>query len=208
VQTLPTGQVQVTVEMMQEERELIKDAFLVSLFQILTESPQMTATEVIERTNEKGILLAPTVGRQQSEYLGPMIDRELSLLAEMRLLEPMPPAIREARGEYHVNYTSPLARAQRAQEVAGMSRTLEMTLNIVNTTQDPEPLDNFDFDTIVRDTATIQGVAESWMADPKMVQAKRDKRARRRCRRRQMQIQGCKPSNRWPQGYMKAKAVT
>jgi hypothetical protein len=106
-------------EMMQEERELINDAFLVTLFQILTESPQMTATEVIERTNEKGILLAPTVGRQQSEYLGPMIDRELSLLAEMRLLEPMPPAIREARGEYHVNYTSPLARAQRAQEVAG-----------------------------------------------------------------------------------------
>lgn len=43
---------------------------LVTLFQILTETPQMTAAEVVERTNEKGILLAPTVGRQQSEYLG------------------------------------------------------------------------------------------------------------------------------------------
>ena len=47
---------------MDEERSLINDAFLVSLFQILTETPNMSATEVIERTNEKGILLAPTVG--------------------------------------------------------------------------------------------------------------------------------------------------
>jgi hypothetical protein len=68
---LPTGQIQVTKEMMDEERSLINDAFLVTLFQILTETPTMTATEVIERTNEKGILIAPTVGRQQSEYLGP-----------------------------------------------------------------------------------------------------------------------------------------
>ena len=45
--------------------------------------PQMTATEVIERTNEKGILLAPTIGRQQSEYLGPMIERELDRIAHV-----------------------------------------------------------------------------------------------------------------------------
>src|SRR5262249_23636017 len=73
IQVLPTGNIQINEKMMLEERGIINDAFLVALFQILTDSPQMTATEVIERTNEKGILLAPTIGRQQSEYLGPMI---------------------------------------------------------------------------------------------------------------------------------------
>jgi hypothetical protein len=42
--------------MMLEEQALIKDTFLVSIFQILSENPEMTATEVMERTREKGIL--------------------------------------------------------------------------------------------------------------------------------------------------------
>lgn len=185
--TIPVGNINVSKEMMDEERVLINDAFLVSLFQILTESPSMTATEVVERTNEKGILLAPTVGRQQSEYLGPLIDRELDILAELGQLPPMPDIIREARGEYNVNYTSPLARAMRAQEVAGFSRVMEMTLGIVNITQDPSPLDNFDFDTAVRDSATIQAVPESWMADPRMIQAKRQQRAQQAAEQQQIQ---------------------
>src|ERR1035437_262660 len=52
---LPSGQIQITEKMMDMEVAIIKDAFLVLLFQIMTETPQMTATEVIERTNEKGI---------------------------------------------------------------------------------------------------------------------------------------------------------
>jgi len=184
---LPSGNIQITLEMMQEEQKLINDAFLVSLFQIMTESPQMSATEVIERTNEKGILLAPTVGRQQSEYLGPLIDRELDLLAEMGELEPMPPLLREARGEYHVNYTSPLARAMRAQEVAGFQRTIQGSLEIVKVTGDVSIFDNFDFDTATRDTAEIQAVPETWMADPAAIDAKR--KARAQAQQRQEAIQ-------------------
>lgn len=187
IDVLPTGEIQVTQEMMAEERNLINDAFLVTLFQILTESPQMSATEVVERTNEKGILLAPTVGGQQSEYLGPMIDRELDLMSELGLLAPMPDSIREARGDYNVNYTSPLARAARAQEAAGAIRTLEIVTNVVNITQDPSPLDAFDFDTMIPDIASIQAVPESWMADPKAVAAKRQARAE--AQQAQQQIQ-------------------
>lgn len=187
VDILPTGNIQINKEMMDEERSLINDAFLVSLFQILMETPQMSATEVIERTNEKGILLAPTIGRQQSEYLGPLIDRELNLMSELGLLPPLPPILQEAQGDYHVNYTSPLARAQRAQEVAGVMRTIEMATNIVQVTQDPEPLDAFDFDVIIPDVAMIQGTPESWMADPQKVAAKRAARAQ--AQQQQQQIQ-------------------
>lgn len=183
---LPTGEIQITKEMMDEERALINDAFLVTLFQILTETPTMTATEVIERTNEKGILIAPTVGRQQSEYLGPMIHRELDLLVAMRKLPPPPPVIRD-HGRYNVVYTSPLARAQRAQDVAGLQRTIQATLEVVNATQDPSPLDVFNFDVATRDTAMIQAVPEHWLNDDETIAKKRQARAKAQQQAQQIQ---------------------
>ncbi|MGY4614774.1 hypothetical protein ACVWZ4_000001, partial [Bradyrhizobium sp. USDA 4472] len=107
--TLPTGDIQIAKEMMLEEKAIIDDMFLVSLFKVLSEHPNMTATQVIELVNEKGILIAPTLGRQETEYLGPMIEREVDVLNSLGLLPPMPPELREARGEYQVVYTSPLA---------------------------------------------------------------------------------------------------
>jgi len=187
VHALPTGSIQISKEMMAEEKSLINDAFLVSLFQILTESPTMTATEVVERTNEKGILIAPTAGRQQSEYLGTMIHRELDLMAQLRLLPPMPPALRKAKGSYAVEYTSPLARAQRSQEIAGFNRTLENVMEIVNATQDPAILDNFSFDRAVPEIAEIQAVPVKWMATTKELQAKRQQRAEQQQKAAQIQ---------------------
>ncbi|MDE2020401.1 MAG: head-tail connector protein [Patescibacteria group bacterium] len=187
IQVLPAGNIQVTKEMMDEERALINDAFFVSLFQILTESPQMTATEVIERVNEKGILLAPTIGRQMSEYLGPMIDRELDLLSQMGLLDPMPPALAELKGDYHVVYTSPLARAQRAQEVSGALRTLETVKELVAITGDPSLLDPFNFDTMIPDMARIQATPEAWLAGADEIAQKRQARAKQQAAQQQIQ---------------------
>lgn len=201
VHVLPTGQIQITKEMMDEEKSLINDAFLVSLFQILEETPQMTATEVIERVNEKGILLAPTIGRQQAEYFGPHIHRELDLLANLRLLPPMPPRLREARGEYSVVYTSPLAKAMKAQEVAGFSRSIEMTISLVNATQDPSLLDVYDLDTADRAIAEIQGTPESWMATQDQMNSKRQARAQAQAKQQQIQAAPAAAA------MMKARAV-
>lgn len=187
VQVLPTGNIQISEEMMGVERGIVNDAFLVSLFQILEETPQMSATEVIERVNEKGILIAPTMGRQQSEYLGPMIDRELDLLADMGLLAPMPPRLREAQGAYSVVYTSPLSRAARSQETAGFLRTIESVKELVNITQDPSLLDPFNFDTAIPEIAEQQAVPESWMASPAQVEQKRANRAQQQQIQQQIQ---------------------
>jgi len=184
---LPNGEIQITKEMMDEERNLINDAFLVTLFQILTETPTMTATEVIERTNEKGILLAPTVGRQDSEYKGPLIDRELDLLSQMGELEPMPGALKEAKGQYQIVHTSPLAKAARAQEAAGFMRTVEKAAEWANMTQDASIMDPFDFQTAIPSIAEIQSVPESWMASPEMMQQKAQKRAQQQQVQNQIQ---------------------
>lgn len=177
VHTLPVGNIAIGKELMDDERAVINDAFLVTLFQILVETPEMTATEVLERTREKGILLAPTIGRQQSEYLGPLIDRELDLLARQGLLPPQPPELLEARGEYRVEYDSPLSRAQRAEEAAGLARSVEFALNVVNATQNPEPLDHYDWDVVIPELAEIQAVPARWMRDRNAVQAIRESRA-------------------------------
>lgn len=169
---LPGGSVQIGLEMMQEEDQLIDSAFLVDLFKLLLDDPKIfTATQVTEMIAQRGILISPTVGRQQSEYLGPLIDRELDLGADMGLFLPMPPELIEAKGDYSVVYTSPLARAARAEEVAGLQRSLERALNVVNITQNPAPLDHFDWDTIIPEAAEIDGVPTRWMRDPRMIDA-------------------------------------
>lgn len=178
VQALPAGNIQVTKEMMDEERAIIEGVFLTDLFKVLLGDPKIfTATQIVEMMSQRGILIAPTVGRQQSEYLGPMIDRELDLLQNMGVLPQMPPVLKEALGDYQVIYTSPLSRDMRAQEVAGFNRSLETALSIVNATQDPAPLDTFDFDVIMPEVNKINGMPESWSASDDKVAAKRQARA-------------------------------
>jgi len=177
VQTLPVGRVDIGKDLMDDERETINDFFLVTLFQILTDTPTMTATEVIERTKEKGILLAPTVGRQQSEYLGPLIERELDVLSQQRLLAPMPGVLLEAQGDYTVEYDSPLSRAQRAEEAGGLMRSVETALTIVNTTKDPAPLDHFNWDVVIPEISAIHGVPPKWLRSAQEIQAIREGRS-------------------------------
>lgn len=163
VQPLPTGNVQAGKEMMDEERSLINDTFLVSLFQILTESPEMTATEVMERVREKGILLAPTIGRQNSEYLGPMIHRELDLLAKQGMLPQMPPLLKAAKGEYKIVYDSPIVRTQKSEFAAGAMRTIEQLMTVAQNTQNPALLDYINWDEAAPQMAAIYGTPNSWI---------------------------------------------
>ena len=188
VHTLPTGDIQISKEMMGEERSIIDDVFLVSLFKVLSEHPNMTATQVIELVNEKGMLVAPTLGRQHTEYVGGLVERELDLMSEMRMFTlPMPPRLREAMGAYEVTDTSPLAMAARANNAAGFIRTVESVKELVNITQDMSLLDPFDFPVAIPEIAQIQNVPERWMADPQKQQAKAKSRAQAQQRQEQIQ---------------------
>jgi Bacteriophage head to tail connecting protein len=177
IHALPVGNIQAGEKMMEIEINAINDAFLVTLFQILTETPQMTATEVLERTREKGMLLSPTAGRQQSEALGPMIERELDLLMQQRLLPPMPPALRQGGGLYQVQYNSPMSRAQRAEEGSGFMRWAETGLKFALETQNPAAVDWIDVDTAMPELADIMGVPFRWVSSADKVMAARQQRA-------------------------------
>ena len=187
VHVLPSGEIQVGEEAMTLEANIIKDAFLVSLFQILVETPTMTATEVMERTVEKGILLAPTVGRQGPDYVAHHIDRELDILIAQHLLPPMPPRLAEAEGEYKVVWKSPLARAARAAHASGFMRTVQMGNEIAAATGDASVFDPLDMDAGMRMVAEVNNVPESVMASDEAIAQKRQ--SRQNAQKRQEQIQ-------------------
>jgi len=157
IQPLQTGaRVDINEQKMEQRREAIDNAFLVTLFQILIETPRMTATEALIRAQEKGMLLTPTMGRQQSEALGPLIERELDLLMTNGILPPLPPALVEAEGEYEIVYDSPMSRMQRAEELVGVQRTMELLTPFAQI--DPSVMDVFDPDALAQLTAEVSGV--------------------------------------------------
>jgi len=177
IQELPVGNLAAGQELMDMERTVINEAFLVSLFQILVDSPQMTATEVLERAREKGALLSPTMGRQQSEALGPMIEREIDLLSRQGLLPDMPPLLVEAEGEFSIEYDSPLSRAQKAEEASGLFRTIEFATQFSNVTGDPSPFDHIDIDEAMPAIMGINAVPERWKRGEKDIESVRQQRA-------------------------------
>lgn len=177
VHALPVGDLSLAKEMMETEARVINDAFLVTLFQILVDTPQMTATEVLERAREKGALLSPTMGRQQSEFLGPMQERELDVLAQQNLLPPMPDIVRQANAEYDTMYDSPLSRAQRAENASGLMNYVNWLRDVIAVTQDPSPLDYINWDMAAPDLALIQAVPTKWLRDAEGVAAIRAARA-------------------------------
>lgn len=187
VQAMPVGNVNIGKEFMDDERALINDSFLVTLFQILVETPEMTATEVLERTREKGILLAPTIGRQQSEYLGPMIEREIDILSRQGRLPPQPQILREAKGEFKIVYDSPLTRTQKAEWAAGAMRTVEQLLNVANVMQDPSLLDYINWDVAAPQLADINGTPSTWINAPEIIQKKRQARAQQMQQQQQIE---------------------
>ena len=127
VQAFDSGaKMTIGLEMVQDSRAVINDAFFVTLFQILVENPRMTATEALLRAQEKGELLGPPLGRQQTAYLSPLVERELDILFQIPgILDDMPPELAESGGMVEVKYTSPLNRLQRASESTGIMQTFE-----------------------------------------------------------------------------------
>lgn len=161
----PQGDPRFSLELQDQRRQAINRSFLVTLFQILVETPEMTATEALLRAQEKGALLAPTMGRQQSEFSGTIIEREIDILWHAGVIEavcgPMP---EELGGALDVEYDSPLTRAQRSEEAVGTMRTLESVGSIAQ--YDETVLDEINYGRAFRIIADANGAPLKIMNTP------------------------------------------
>lgn len=137
---LSGARVDLTVDKQQYYRSIIRDEFLVNLFQILVETPRMTATEALIRAQEKGALLGGIKGRLESELLGPLTLRELEVMADSGMLDDLPQPAQVK--DFDIRYDSPLSRMIESEKVVGVQRTIEMATQIAQ--YDPTVFDWLD----------------------------------------------------------------
>jgi len=140
------------LNMEEQRRAAIRDAFYVN--QLMMQSgPQMTATEVVQRNEEKMRLLGPVLGRLQSELLRPMIDRVFAILLRNKMFRPAPDFL--AGQDIQIEYVSPLAKAQKTSELQSIMRAIEIFGSLSNVTP---VFDYVNMDNLVTHLADIIGV--------------------------------------------------
>lgn len=146
-------------------RERIRRAYLNHLLQISSD-PRMTATQVIELTQQTMVVLNPIVTRQHGEFLQPIVARVLGIAYRSGWLPPLPASLegQALRAEYE----SPIARQQRAADAKGVAQTLELTAPLGQI--DPNVYDNLDTDLAFRGVADIVGTPKTMLRSTRDVE--------------------------------------
>jgi hypothetical protein len=149
------------------------------------DGPAMTATEVHVRVGMIRQLLGPVYGRLQSEYLQPFVERCFGLAFRAGVLGTPPETLRNR--EFHVRYISPLARAQRLEDVNAMDRVEAGILQKAQAL--PDLLDVYDFEEAEHLRAQYLGVPGRVMRTDKVVADIRKQRADQQAQQQQAQQQ-------------------
>lgn len=171
------------LEMENQRRDMIYAAFFRNVLQLPFDAPQMTATEVLERKQEFIRTLGPTFGRLESDYTAPIVERTFNMLLRRNLF-PEPPEVLQGR-DIRFEYQSPVHKARRMVEAAGLMQTIEQLAPMIQA--DPSMLDHFDTDAIARDVPEANGVPAKWLRSRDVVEATRRQRVEEQAQTQAMQ---------------------
>lgn len=125
------------------------------------DGPAMTATEVHVRVQLIRQALGPMIGRWESS-LRALVDRCFGIALRAGILGAPPDSLRGRN--FPVKFFSPLARAQRLEEITSMDR-IETTM-MQEMQVDPTVIDNYDFDEAMRLRHLYLGVPKSTLRTP------------------------------------------
>lgn len=167
------GDIGLGLEMMNQRREQILRSFFLDSMKLQKENKEMTAYETAQRTEENMRAMSPMVGRLQSEGLGPMIERIISILGRQRLLPPAPVEIQEM--DYQIEYISPVTRALKMSQLSGITRWIQTTGPLIQ--MKPEMLDKVDTDGIMEFGADLLDVPQRLVVSDAEVGKIRQQRA-------------------------------
>jgi len=159
-------------QQLEQRRQAIRAAFYVDQL-ILGQGPQMTATEVIQRTEEKMRLLGPVLGRLQAELLQPLINRVFAILARQKQFDAAPPMLRD--GSIDIEYVSPLAKAQRSGDVQGILQMIEFLMPLMQL--DQGIADYLDMDGLAKHIIKVTGTPAAVVRGEGEVSGIREQRA-------------------------------
>jgi hypothetical protein len=146
-------------------RAAIRKAFyvdqLVELMRV-TDSKPMTAYEVSQKVNILQKVLGPVYGRWQSEFGVPFIRRHFNLMLRRGAFSTPPDILLEMGGKIKVQFESPLAKAQRMEEVRSIIDYLTYIAPVAESqfkyTGKADVLDPLDFDKVAELLGHVMGV--------------------------------------------------
>lgn len=168
---LPTANPNIGLDFVELLRASIRTIFFVDQLQFAG-GAQMTATEVLQRTEEKLRLMGPVLGRVQTEFLGPVLDRVFGILFRQGKFGQAPESLPE---EFEFEYTSQVTQAQRQSEANGFLRGVEVVAPLLQI--NPQLLtDNVDANKTIRDTFEMFGVSPDKFNEEKEVDTIQDQR--------------------------------
>ena len=151
---------------------------------VISENRNMTATEVVQRQEEKMRILGPVLGRLQSELLSPLIIRIFNILLRNGLFLPAPEILRSQ--ELNIEYVSPMALAQRSQELQSIMRGLELFGSMA---QAMPVMDYIDENGFIKQVIDILGLPAKMIKSDAQVQEIRQQRAAQEQQQMEMQQQ-------------------
>ncbi len=176
IQPIPIGEgdMGVATQLIDDRRAHIIRAFTADLMQLNEDSSrEMTATEILQRQEDRLRLIAPMVGRMQTEALGPLITRVFAILSR-RGMFPEPPAELENQG-LRIEYTSPVVLAQKATRLSGFTRMMDSIQPVVEAK--PAILDNFNEDGFFKFVHNLLNLPPETQNSPDAVATIREDRA-------------------------------
>ena len=153
-------------------RQAIRQAYYSDQLQ-LQEGPQMTATEVQVRYELMQRLLGPTLGRFQSEFLNPLIERVFGIMYRAGAFLQEPEMLRGQQMD--IEYVGPLARSQRMEESIAIEKLYGLAMNVVQV--DPAIMDNINHDEAIRLRGKLLGVPKTVLRGRDEVEEMRAERA-------------------------------
>ena len=150
-------------------RNRINAAFSVDMFLMVSNAnrAQMTAEEVSRRHEEKLMMLGPVLSRLNQEVLQSLIERAFEILSRQGQLPPPPEALRGR--QLSIEYTSMLARSQRAIRAGGLDQLLSRVERVGQ--YKPEALAKIDGLAVIDEYADYFSVAPSVIVPNDVVQA-------------------------------------
>jgi len=177
------GSIPITREMVVDTENSIWLSFFRDLISLPEDGPQMTATEVIRRHEDKIKILGPTFGRLETELNLKLTERSVGLMFRQRLdlIEEMPEDLRDRPIDY--KFTSPIQRIQEEIDAERASIVVDRLGAIAQFS--PEALDKANFDAITE--ATLKVGPENWLRSDDEVAATREQRAEQQAQQQEVQ---------------------
>lgn len=173
------GNLSVGTDLLDRYTDRIERAFMVDQLRAVRKKERQSVPEVQDDRSQQMQMLAPILGRQEPELLGPMLMRIWDCLKQAGQIPPAPASMHGKK--LHLEFTSQAARAQTYSKAAAIPQLMQALTPLAQVNQ--AVMDILDTDEAARQLAEAMDVSR------KVIRGKRDLAQIRASRQQQASMQ-------------------